>query len=373
MALFIGVISGTSVDGIDTAILDIEANQPPRLIAAKTFAYSASVQSAIHQLIKEPQCSLQALGALDMALGGVYADAVIDLLRIANILPSKITAIGCHGQTIYHAPNAENPFSMQIGNANLIAELTRITTVSDMRQRDMVCGGQGAPMVPGFHEVMFRHKTENRVVVNIGGIANITVLPADITKPILGFDTGPGNTLMDAWIENQLGKTYDANGEWASMGNCHAELLENLMDEAYFSLPVPKSSGRELFHLNWLQQVLAKSQITHSPEDIQATLLTLTATTIAEAIHQYAHDCQRVIICGGGAHNANLMQSLQHSLQPMAVDTSNEHKLDVDFVEASAFAWLASRTLNRQTGSIPTVTGAQHASILGGIYWSSEC
>ncbi|MDT8311622.1 MAG: anhydro-N-acetylmuramic acid kinase [Methylophaga sp.] len=371
MALFIGVISGTSVDGIDTALLDITANQTPHLVAAKTFAYPATVQSAIHQLIKQPQCSLQALGELDMVLGKVYAEAILNLLLIANCQPTDISAIGCHGQTIYHAPNAVYPFSMQIGNANLIAELTGITTVTDMRQRDMVCGGQGAPMVPGFHEVMFRDKTENRVIVNIGGIANITVLPVDKSKPILGFDTGPGNTLMDAWIEHQLGNTFDANGDWAASGNNKTELLEKLMDEAYFSLPVPKSSGRELFHLNWLQQCLAKCEQSYAAEDIQATLLTLTVNTIADAIQQYAADCQRVIICGGGAHNVSLMRALSERLQPMIVDTSSDNGLDVDFVESCAFAWLASRTINRQTGSIPSVTGAERASILGGIYWSA--
>ncbi|HET8808585.1 MAG TPA: anhydro-N-acetylmuramic acid kinase [Methylophaga sp.] len=370
MALFIGVISGTSVDGIDTALLDIEANQPSRLLAAKTFAYPVTIRSAIHQLIKQPQVSLQALGELDMALGRVYADAIMNLLHMADIQPSKISAIGCHGQTIYHAPYAKHPFSMQIGNANLIAELTGISTVADMRQRDMVCGGQGAPMVPGFHEKMFYDETENRVIVNIGGIANITVLPADKTKAILGFDTGPGNTLMDAWIENQLGKAFDANGDWAASGTSDAELLENLLDEAYFSLPVPKSSGRELFHFDWLQQRLARYEQSYSAEDVQATLLKLTARTIAESIHQYAPDCQRAIICGGGAHNDHLMQALQDYLPSVVVDKSDQHGMDVDFVEASAFAWLASRTLNRQSGSIPSVTGAQRPSILGGIYWS---
>ncbi|MDX1573704.1 MAG: anhydro-N-acetylmuramic acid kinase [Methylophaga sp.] len=370
MALFVGVISGTSVDGIDTALLDIEANQRPRLLAAKTYAYPTAIRSAIHQLIKRPRCNLQELGELDMALGNVYAEAVLNLLSLAECQPSEITAIGCHGQTIYHAPKAIRPFSMQIGNANLIAELTGITTVSDMRQRDMVCGGQGAPMVPGFHEEMFSHKTENRVIVNIGGIANITVLPADKSKAILGFDTGPGNTLLDAWIENQLGKPFDANGDWAASGKCNNELLEHLIDEAYFSLPVPKSSGRELFHLDWLQQRLARSKQSYAAEDIQATLLTLTATSIAEAINQYAPDCQRAVICGGGAHNAQLMRTLEEKLPSIVVDKANQYGMDVDFIEAGAFAWLASRTINRQSGSIPSVTGAHRASILGGIYWS---
>jgi len=370
MALFVGVISGTSVDGIDTALLDIEANQTPRLIAAKTFDYPDTIKSAIHQLIKQPQCSLQMLGELDMALGSVYAEAILNLLLPTNYQPEDIAATGCHGQTIYHAPYAARPFSMQIGNANLIAELTGITTVSDMRQRDMVCGGQGAPMVPGFHEVMFRDATENRVIVNIGGIANITVLPADKNQPILGFDTGPGNTLMDAWIDHQLDKAYDANGNWADTGNSQNELLQQLLAEAYFSQPIPKSSGRELFHLEWLKQHLAQCSMSYAAEDIQATLLSLTCQTISDAIRQYAPDCQRVIICGGGAHNNILLQTLRNNLQPIAVDITSDHTVNVDFVEAAAFAWLASRTLNRQTGSIPSVTGAQRASILGGVYWS---
>ncbi len=370
MTLFVGVISGTSVDGIDTALLDIEGDQTPRLIAAETFDYPENIKSAIHQLIKQPQCSLQTLGELDMALGSVYAEAILNLLLTTNYQPGDIAATGCHGQTIYHAPFAARPFSMQIGNANLIAELTGITTVTDMRQRDMVCGGQGAPMVPGFHEVMFRDDTENRVIVNIGGIANITVLPADKSQPVLGFDTGPGNTLMDAWIDQHLDKAYDANGSWAATGKSQTELLEQLLGEAYFSLPVPKSSGRELFHLEWLKQRLAQCSMSYAAEDIQATLLLLTCQTICDAIRQYAPDCHRVIICGGGAHNNLLVQTLRNNFQPIPVDTTSDHTVNVDFVEAAAFAWLASRTLNRQTGSIPSVTGAQRASILGGVYWS---
>lgn len=370
MALFVGVISGTSVDGIDTALISIAPNQAPELIAAETFAYPETLQQAIHQLIEHPQCSLQTLGHLDMALGHVYAEAILNLLLKAGYTASDISAVGCHGQTIYHAPYAAHPFSMQIGNPNLIAELTGITTIADMRQRDMVCGGQGAPMVPGFHEVLFRHNTENRVVVNIGGIANITVLAADNAQPVLGFDTGPGNTLMDAWIQDQQGKAYDANGAWGATGESQPALLEKLKDEAYFSLPVPKSSGRELFHLDWLKNRLSQCEQSFKAEDIQATLLALTSETIADAIRQFAPDNHRVIICGGGAHNATLMQSLRNTLTPMLVETSNEHGLDVDFVEASAFAWLASRTLNKQTGSLPSVTGAQRASILGGVYWS---
>lgn len=370
MALFVGVISGTSVDGIDTALLDIEAGQPPRLVAAKTFAYSETIQCAIHQLIKQPQCSLQELGELDMALGSVYAEAIQNLLLMAGHQAADVSAIGCHGQTIYHAPYAAHPFSMQIGNANLIAELTGITTITDMRQRDMVCGGQGAPLVPGFHEKMFRHDSENRVIVNIGGIANITVLSADKNQPILGFDTGPGNTLMDAWIQDQRNQAFDANGDWAATGTSQPDLLRKLLDEPYFSLPVPKSSGRELFHLEWLQQRLEQCAQSFAAEDVQATLLELTGKTIADAIIQTAPDCQRIIICGGGAHNARLMHTLRTYLPTMMIDTSSQHFLDVDFVEASAFAWLASRTLNQQTGSIASVTGARRDSILGGIYWS---
>lgn len=370
MALFVGVMSGTSVDGIDTVLLELNAQHAPHLVAAKTFPYPEAIQRAIQQLIKQQHCSLQELGELDMALGNVYAEAILNLLLMAECPAADVAAIGCHGQTIYHAPSAAHPFSMQIGNANLIAEVTGITTVADIRQRDMVCGGQGAPMVPGFHEVMFRHATENRVIVNIGGIANITVLNADKNRPLLGFDTGPGNTLMDAWIQAQLGKSYDTDGLWAATGTNQPALLEKLLDEAYFSQPAPKSSGRELFHLDWLKQRLAQCEQSFAAEDVQATLLTLTCKSIADAIRQFAADSQRVIVCGGGAHNATLMQTLQDHLSPMMIDTSSQHGLDVDFVEASAFAWLALQTLNHQTGSVASVTGARRASILGGIYWS---
>ena len=370
MALYVGVMSGTSVDGIDTALLDITPGKTPKLIAAQTFDYPVDTQQAIHNLIKDQHCSLQALGDLDMALGHLYADAVIALLDQANCPAETISAIGCHGQTIFHSPESPHPFSMQIGNANPIVERTGINTVVDLRQRDMVCGGQGAPMVPGFHDIMFRDDSENRVIVNIGGIANITILPSDQQKAIQGFDTGPGNTLMDAWINQYQGKRYDANGDWAATGNVQSALLETLLTDDYFALPPPKSSGRELFHLPWLKAALAKHADNFKAEDIQATLLTLTAKSIADAVLTHASNTQRVIICGGGAHNSALISAIQNFLPDMQVDTTDQHGVQADLVEASAFAWLACQTMNHQTGSIASVTGAKHDSILGGIYWS---
>ncbi|AFJ02162.1 Anhydro-N-acetylmuramic acid kinase [Methylophaga frappieri] len=372
MALFAGTISGTSIDGVDVALLDIVANEKPQLLAAETFAYPEPLRSKLERTIIEPQCSFQQLGELDMAIGAFHADAINQLLNQTDIQRESVTAIGSHGQTIYHAPDALHPFSLQIGNPNLIAEKTGITTIADMRQRDMICGGQGAPMVPVFHQAMFGDKEIDRAIVNIGGIANITILPSAPQHPITGFDTGPGNTLLDSWIQRHHQKKYDAGGQWASQGQVNTALLDQLMTDSYFKRPIPKSTGREHFHLNWLQQHLDKLGTSLSPVDVQATLLVLTCNTIVQAITQHAEQAKEVIICGGGAHNAAMMSCLAALMPNRHVSDTTAFGINPDYVEAAAFAYLASLTTARLPGNIPTVTGASRPTILGGVYFSNQ-
>ncbi|RLA17547.1 MAG: anhydro-N-acetylmuramic acid kinase [Gammaproteobacteria bacterium] len=275
-------------------------------------------------------------------------------------------AIGSHGQTLHHSPNTTLPFSLQIGDANIISQITGITTIADFRRRDIAAGGQGAPLVPAFHQAMFQTNKENRVIVNIGGIANLSILPKDTQGTILGFDTGPGNTLMDCWISEHKNSAYDNNGEWAATGTIQADLLKQLKDEPYFSSPPPKSTGTEYFSADWLNEKLTKLP-QYAPEDVQHTLCQLTAETIAEAIQTTALETERIFLCGGGTHNQTLVKALEQLLQPPIASTATQG-IHPNQVEAMAFAWLAKKTLQGQTGNLPEVTGAKEAVILGGIY-----
>ncbi|WP_438970336.1 anhydro-N-acetylmuramic acid kinase [Methylophaga sp.] len=371
MALFIGVMSGTSLDGIDIAIVDI-SNNKIQLRAAETFPFSKSLRDDLFTLINTGRAHLQQLGQVDIALGHAYSDAILQLLSETNIKPSEINAIGCHGQTIFHAPEAAYPFSMQIGNASVVAELTGITTVADFRQRDMVLGGQGAPLVPAFHKAMFHNADEDTVIANIGGISNITILPADSHKPTLGFDTGPGNILMDQWYQQHHKALYDENGQWARDGQVDDELLSLLLMDPFFLQDVPKSTGREHFNLTWLTNKLVEFDTPIKAQSIQKTLLQLTVRSIANAVKTYAATSGSLFVCGGGAHNAVLMQALQDELSDMNVHNTADLGLAPDWVEACAFAWLGMQTINHQSGNLPAVTGASKPTILGGIYSSSE-
>lgn len=368
MNYYIGVMSGTSLDGIDVVIAEFDNSHLPHIQAADTYPFTSELHNQLQQLITDGHCELQQLGQLDIHIGYQYAEHINNLLRQTGLSARDIAAIGCHGQTIFHAPDVDYPFSMQIGNGNVIAEHTGITTVTDFRQRDMVLGGQGAPLVPAFHEALFRHDRQERVVVNIGGISNITVLPANPEQAVFGFDTGPGNTLMDSWVQQHQAKAYDRNGDWATTGHVDTELLDLLLSDEYFSRPIPKSTGRELFHLDWLQHYLNKANRVIAPEDVQATLLQLTATSIATNVRKYAPQSQAIFICGGGAHNDALMQALKTAFEPATVTTTDQIGLNADWVEATAFAWLARQTLHHQTGNLPAVTGASHATILGAVY-----
>ena len=362
--LYIGLMSGTSIDSIDAALVDFDA-QPPQLLATSSTSIPTGIQATIRRLGRNPSDNaIQLLGEVDQQLGHLFASAAARLLASANIDKSEIRAIGSHGQTILHRPSGDHPFTLQVADPNRISQLTGITTVADFRRRDMAAGGQGAPLVPPFHSVMFRSGDENRVVVNIGGIANITLLPADDSLPVTGFDTGPGNTLMDAWIRDQQGEAFDADGAWASQGVVDEVLLQNLLDDPYFSHPAPKSTGPEYFNLDWLSDALNGQ----NPVDVQTTLCALTQVSIGNAISQLESAPQKILVCGGGANNTHLMASLTAALSPLPVEDTGQAGVPADSVEAMAFAWLAKQTIESLPGNLPSVTGADHPVILGGIY-----
>mgnify|MGYP001815469152 FL=1 len=365
--VYVGLMSGTSLDGIDVAIVDF-GNSPPRIIYGHTTPYPDSVRQRLHNLCQSPSTTLDLLYGLDAELGELYAEAVNQALELASLDTAGVAALGCHGQTIRHSPDSAMPYTAQIGDPNRIAALTGITTVADFRRKDIALGGQAAPLAPAFHRFLFRSNDENRGLVNIGGIANITCLPADTMQPVLGFDTGPGNTLLDYWNEKHQGSKFDDAGTWAGSGVVIDSLLEKMIStEDYFRLDPPKSTGTEYFNPNWLLKFIDEK---YKANDVQATLVELTAITIADAISQLPQRLDSIYVCGGGAHNHYLLERLEANLAQGKLATTEALGLDPDFVEAAAFAWLARERINLQTGSIPEVTQAQHAGILGGVYVS---
>jgi anhydro-N-acetylmuramic acid kinase len=363
MALYLGMISGTSMDAIDAALVDFE-NAPLSIVATSATPYDDDLKSRIAALIESHEhVSLDEVGEIDVAVGQAFAASALELLRGAGVSPGAVTAIGSHGQTLRHRPDLPFPFTWQIGDPSTIAELTGVSVVGDFRRRDVAAGGQGAPLLPVFHDQVFRSDDEDRVIVNLGGIANITVLKHD--APVSGFDTGPANRLLDAWITEHLQSSFDQDGHWARSGRADETLLAELLEEPYLALPPPKSTGRELFNLTWLKQKLGL--IARRPQDVQATLLEYTARTVADAVRRHAPGAA-VYACGGGAHNATLLAALSHQLAPNRVATTATLGLDPDYVEAVAFAWFARRTLAGLPSSAGTVTGARGARILGGVY-----
>ncbi len=363
---YIGLMSGTSVDGIDAVIVSISPAGELKLEAVRQHSFPKDVHDEIHALSHPAGNELDRAGELDVALGRLFAEAANALLRDAGLSRSDIRAIGSHGQTIRHRPRAKHAFSYQIGNPSVIAEETGITTVADFRMRDIAAGGQGAPLVPAFHDAQFRAPGKHRAIVNIGGIANVTYLPADATIPVLGFDTGPGNTLLDQWILRHRMVAHDSHGEWGASGAVHKRLLERMLADEYFSRPPPKSTGREHFNLAWLERCLSGVPAV-APADVQATLAELTAQTIARAV-RFLPGCDEVYLCGGGSHNHDLVQRLKRDFGSGPVATTEALGLPPDWVEAAAFAWLAHRTLEGNPGNLPSVTGARRPVILGGIY-----
>ena len=364
--LYIGVMSGTSLDGVDCALVAFE-NDNIKLINHDVFAMPLTLKQDVLAICIGQTTTLKAVGELDRKLGYLFADAVKQLLAKNNLSAQNITAIGNHGQTVFHQPTGESPFTMQIGDANIIACQTGITTIADFRRKDMALGGQGAPLVPAFHSVVFSAQQSTCIVLNIGGIANISVLRKD--QAVIGYDTGPGNMLMDAWIEKKQGKKYDKDAAFAKTGNLNKQLLKLLLTEAYFSLPAPKSTGRELFNLPWLETKLTLLSEVISAQDVQATLAVYTATSIANEITKFKQGCQpELLVCGGGAHNPLLMNTLKTLLPEWDIKLTNEKGIDCDYMEAIAFAWLAQRRVHNLPSNLPEVTGASKRASLGVIY-----
>ena len=363
--IYVGLMSGTSLDGVDVAILEF-AEFPPRLLYCNTTPYNTSLRESLIALCRSQTTSLDNLYSLDATLGETYAELVNSALANAAIEHQKITAIGCHGQTIRHSPDSSTPYSVQIGDPNRIATLTGITTVADFRRKDIALGGQAAPLAPAFHRFLFRSDEEDRAVINIGGISNVTYLPANQQQPVLGFDTGPGNTLLDYWIGQHRDCAFDNNGAWARSGQVNFALLERMLaGEPYFQLNAPKSTGTEYFNPSWLEAFLDPNQ---EVVDIQATLVELTITTIAKAITDLPSPPRNCYLCGGGAQNRYLLERLALALPECEINTTAALGMDPDFVEAAAFAWLARERINLRDGSIPEVTRSQRAAILGGVY-----
>lgn len=364
--IYIGLMSGTSIDAVDAALVTF-SHDNPELMAYHSEPIPIDIKERLHHLCQlGGNALLQDVCQLDVLCGNLFSKAVNELLAKHSIEAKDITAIGSHGQTIFHHPDSKTPSSTQIGDPNVIAENTGITTVADFRRRDIAAGGQGAPLVPAFHQAVFHQPGENRVIVNIGGIANITILPKNIKTAIGGFDTGPGNTLLDSWIKRHQGKGMDKDAVFARQGTVNQEWLKHLLGDPYFSRPAPKSTGREYFNMNWLEQTLNNTHI--SPADVQSTLCTLTATSIMQSIQTHAPATQRLIVCGGGVHNPLIMQALKdHSLN-ITVSSSAEVGVEPDHVEAIAFAWMARNTLHHHNSSVASVTGARSDTILGGIY-----
>ena len=365
-ALYLGLISGTSADAIDAALVDFSA-VTPRLLAARATPYNERLRSDLLTLAQsDGTTTLDRLGALDEAVADAFANAANALMAIAGVDAGAIAAIGSHGQTIWHRPYALQPFTMQIGDPSRIAERTGCRVVADFRRRDLAAGGQGAPLMSAFHAAALSSADEDRVVLNLGGIANLTRLPADSAIPVLGFDTGPASGLLDAWAARHLGTPYDADGAFAARGKCDERLLAELLDEPYFTLAAPKSTGREVFNLSWLARHSRVAAL--DPADVQATLVALSAQTVADALRREAPHTRTVFTCGGGVHNPILMTALAASVQPARLESTAALGIDPDYVEAMGFAWLAQETLAGRPNNLPSVTGARGPRILGAIY-----
>ncbi len=364
--LYIGLMSGTSIDGIDVALVDFADNDAPKLLDCQTVPYEKSLQEQLHKLCSQSENEVINVGKTDRKLAEAFAAAVQQMLEKHALNAADIKAIGSHGQTIRHVPAGAYGFSVQIGDPNTIAVLTGIDVVADFRRKDIALGGQGAPLVPAFHKAVFQDHQHHRAVVNIGGIANITLLPAD-NSSILGFDTGPGNTLMDAWCKRHTGKAYDKEGAWAATGNVNPLLLKGLLAHPYFKEKPPKSTGREMFHLNWLEQLLATQPDDIKPEDVQATLLALTAQSISQHILSLSQ-VSEVFICGGGAFNPVLLDAIKNEMPGITLTCTDSLNIAADAVEAMAFAWLAYAHIKGLPGNIPDVTGACRPAVLGGLY-----
>lgn len=363
--LYIGLMSGTSADGIDAALVDF-SNTSPKLIATHAHPLPPEIRTAILELMTPQADEIHKLCELDHRLGNLFAEAALILLQQVNISADEIKAIGSHGQTIRHQPDTAYPYTLQIADPNIIAARTNITTVADFRRRDMANGGQGAPFAPVFHAHVLSDKKENRAVVNLGGIANVTLLQADTNQAMSGFDTGPGNGLLDSWAQLHIQQAYDKDGAWAAQGKLIPELLTELLKHPFLKLTPPKSTGRDHFNVTWLNTILKENDF--SAQDVQNTLTEFTATVIIHAIIQLPISVDRIILCGGGVHNIYLVQRLQALSQNIHVDISDQYGIAADWLEAMLLAWLAQQTIQQKTLDLRTITGAHKPAILGGVY-----
>jgi anhydro-N-acetylmuramic acid kinase len=356
-------MSGTSLDGIDSVLVDFSESQP-KLVATYFQAYPKDLYLKVKTLCRSNCFEFDELGIIDARLGLVYAEVVNALLNKSDFSSTNIKAIGSHGQTVQHSPNAQNPYTIQLGDPSRISENTNISVVADFRRRDIAAGGEGAPLVPAFHQSIFHNERENRCVLNIGGIANITFLPSDTNQTVIGFDCGPGNTLLDQWCQTHLNMDYDSGGALCKTGTVLSDLLNSLLSDPYFQKNHPKSTGPEYFNLKWLTSHLKKYP--SNPLDVLTTLCELSATSIANSIKKLPLT-DRILVCGGGAHNEFLLERIKARLTaPLEITT--KYGIHPDWVEATAFAWLAKQTIEGKPGNLPSVTGANKAVVLGAIY-----
>jgi anhydro-N-acetylmuramic acid kinase len=362
--LFIGLMSGTSLDGVDAAVVEF-GDQQCLVREAVTTVFPTPLRSRLEALVRRPQIELAEFGQLDNALGEFFATCTLQLLDKAGLAPEDIEAVGHHGHTAFHKPDGQNPFTLQIGDPNVIVARTGITVVADFRRLDIALGGQGAPLMPAFHAWRFGEPGQVRAVVNIGGIANVTLLRSHLA--LVGFDTGPGNTLLDGWIACCSEQRFDRDGQFAASGSVDRPLLEQLLTDPFFARLHPKSTGREHFNMAWLEQRRGESEVSEC--DMQATLAELTALTIAEGVRRSSSEIERVILCGGGAHNLDLVARISRHLAPLRIESSADYGISPDWVEAAGFAWLARARLRLETANSPTVTGARQAATLGAVYW----
>ena len=358
--LYVGLMSGTSLDGVDAVLVDFGSDQM-QVVGHRHQAFAPALRAELLGLNHAGADELRRAARAGNALAREYASLVIALLTQCSADAQSLKAIGCHGQTVRHQP--ADGYTIQLVNGSLLAELTGMTVVCDFRSRDIAAGGEGAPLVPAFHHAMFASPGMHRVIVNIGGIANLTDLPPAAT--VTGFDCGPGNVLLDAWVQQHLKQPFDDNGAWARTGRVIPGLLERLLDNDYFRRAPPKSTGRDAFNADWLARHLSGSE---EPPDVQATLLALTASSIVEAIRKFCAGAQEVYVCGGGARNSALLELLSSQLAPRKIAATDVLGVDAGHVEALAFAWLAKQTLQSRPGNLPAVTGARGPRILGAIY-----
>ncbi len=364
--LYIGLISGTSMDAVDAALVAFDPPQRLRVLAACSPPLSLPLSTLLRSI--GPKTPLEFIARADATVADAFADATLELLAISGYHHEQIQAIGSHGQTVWHAAENCPSLSVQIGDPNRLAEKTGITVVADFRRRDMAAGGQGAPLAAGLHAEIFRRRGTDTVVLNLGGIANITLLPGDPEAAITGFDCGPANTLMDTWCRRHCKSNFDINGAWAAGGTVHNALLETLASDEFFQRPAPKSTGPEYFNLAWLMNRAGNLLADVEPRDVQATLTELTAVSAARAIRENIPEPAEILVCGGGTHNRHLQARLSANLPEYRIRSTADFGVDPDFVEAIAFAWLARCRIYERTGNISSVTGARRGVVLGGIY-----